>query len=76
MAWFVQLLVGFALNVIAYLLLPKTPVQKPSLDDFKSPTASAGRPRPVVQGTVTVKGLNVIYSGDKSMEERTAGGKK
>jgi hypothetical protein len=35
-----------------------------------NPTADAGRPVPVVFGTVTVKGLNVLWYGDKSKQTK------
>lgn len=71
MAWFVaflvQLLVGVALQVIGYLLMgqPKTS-KSDAVQDLENPTAEAGRPIPVVFGEVEIKGLNVIWYGDKS----------
>lgn len=67
-AWFLALLIGLALNIIAYLLLPKPKTAKPeAAKDLDDPTAEAGRPIPVVFGTITVKGLNVLWFGDKNM---------
>lgn len=76
--FFVALLIGIALSIISYMLMPKPPGPKPpSLSDFKAPTSSAGRPLPLVQGSITVKGLNNMWYGDKSMEEHEAdSGKK
>lgn len=66
-AWFIALLVGLALNVVAYLLLPRPKQDKPeAAKDMDNPTADAGRPIPVVFGTVMVKGLNVLWFGDKN----------
>lgn len=77
MAFLTQLLIGILLNVIGYLLMPKPPGPKPpSLDDFKDPTAEAGRPIPVVFGSVTVEGPNNIWFGDKAIRSRKSGGKK
>lgn len=66
MAWFISLLIGLALQVIGYLLMPKPKKQKPpEAADLEDPTAEAGRPIPVVFGTLTVKGTNIIWFGDK-----------
>jgi uncharacterized membrane protein len=51
---------------ISFLLMPKVKAPKPpSLDDYDNPTAEAGRPVPVVFGTIMVKGLNVLWYGNK-----------
>lgn len=48
------------------LLTPKPKKTKPdATKDLEDPTAEAGRPIPVVFGTITVKGLNVVWFGDK-----------
>lgn len=66
-AWFLWLLVGLALNIVAYLLMPKPKTAKPeAAKDMDNPTAEAGRPIPVVMGTITVKGLNVLDFRDKN----------
>lgn len=66
MAWFIPLLIGIALNIISYLLMPKPKQPKPeAAKDMENPTAEAGRPIPVVFGTVTVKGLNILWFGEK-----------
>lgn len=66
-----QLLIGFGLAVLGYILLPKPPGPKPpSLSDFEAPTAEAGRPIPVVFGTITVSGLNNMGDWDKDINER------
>lgn len=57
-------LVSVALNL---LLAPKPKAPKPeAAKDLEDPTAEAGRPIPVVFGTVTVKGLNLLWYGEKS----------
>lgn len=67
MAWFVSLLIGLALQVVAYLLMPQPKQPKPpAAQDADDPVAEAGKPIPVVFGTLTVKGLNVLWFGDKS----------
>jgi hypothetical protein len=43
---------------------PKQP-KPPETEDFEGPTADANRPVPVVFGTLTIKGLNVLWYGDK-----------
>lgn len=52
---------------ISILLRPKVKKPKPdAVKDLEDPTADAGRPIPVVFGTITIKGLNVLWFGDKS----------
>jgi hypothetical protein len=73
MAFFTQLLVGIALQIIGYLLMPKPPAPKPpTLEDFKDPTAEAGRPIPVVFGSVTLSSPNNMGFWDKSISSREA----
>lgn len=68
-AWFIPLLLALVFNVVAYLLTPKPKKEKPEeAKDMDDPTADAGRPIPVVFGTVTVKGLNVLWFGEKSKD--------
>ncbi|MES3001328.1 MAG: hypothetical protein V4787_11610 [Pseudomonadota bacterium] len=63
----VQLAIAIVVAAIGYALAPKPPRPKPaSVTDFDIPTAEEGRPIPVVFGTVTVTGPNVIWYGDLS----------
>lgn len=65
-AWFIPLLLAIVFQVVAYLLMPKPKQTKPeAAKDMDDPTADAGRPVPVVFGTITVKGLNVLHFSDK-----------
>lgn len=67
--WFIPLLLAIAFTVVAYILTPKPKRAKPEeAKDLEEPAADAGRPIPVVFGTVTVKGLNVLWFGDKSRD--------
>jgi predicted phage tail protein len=75
----VQIAIAVVMLIVSYVLAPKPKQPKPaSVDDLKEPTAEAGRPVPVVFGTMNVKGLNVLWYGDKSINNRTvkSGGKK
>lgn len=65
-------------QVISYALAPKPPSPVPaSIADFDVPTAEEGRPIPVVFGTVTITGPNVIWYGDLGIEPiRKRTGKK
>jgi hypothetical protein len=66
MGWFVYLLIAIAFQVIAFLLAPKPKKQQPpETTDLENPVAERGKPIPVVFGTLTVKGLNVLWYGDK-----------
>lgn len=75
MAWFLALLVGLALNIIAYLIMPKPKTPKPeAAKDMDNPTAEAGRPLPVVFGTITVQGGNLLWFGEKYKDTYKVGG--
>lgn len=68
MGWFIMMLVSLALNVIAYLLQPKPKTSQPaSTEDMEDPTAEAGRPIPVLFGTMTIKGTNILWYGEKQV---------
>jgi hypothetical protein len=67
MAWFLNLLLGVGLNIVAYLIMPKPKPPKPeSVKDLDDPTAGTGRPLPVVFGSMRVQGLNILWYGEKS----------
>lgn len=77
----VQLAIGIALSFIGYLLAPKPKAPKPpAAQDMESPTAEAGRPIPVVFGSLTVQSLNNLGYWDKQTIQRDvaveSGGKK
>jgi len=77
--WFLQLLIGLAIAVIGYLIMPKPkPPKPPAVKDMESPTAEAGRPIPVVFGSITVKGGNFLDYREKQATEfnKPSGGKK
>ncbi len=68
----VQLLIALALNVIAFLLTPRPKVSQPNeVTELEDPTAEAGRPIPVVFGTVLIKSPNTLWYGEKSTEKRS-----
>lgn len=72
----VQLLLAIALQVVGYLLAPKAKKTKPeAAKDMDSPTADSGRPIPVVFGTETISGVNILWYGEKkSLEYQVAEG--
>lgn len=75
--WLINIIVGIALQIIGYLLMPKTPQEKSEVQEMEDPVASAGIPVPVVFGTVLVEELNVLYFGDKNIVTiEVSGGKK
>lgn len=64
MIW-VQLAILVVSTILSMVLAPKPKSPKPvALSDFDVPTAEEGRPMPVVFGSVTVKGSNVVWYGD------------
>lgn len=66
MAFFLNLLIAAALMVVAYLIMPKPKQQRTEVKDLDDPVAEAGKPLPVLFGTMTIKGLNVLWFGEKS----------
>lgn len=65
MAFFLQLIVGLALMVISYLIMPKPKSDSSAITEADDPTADAGRPIPVLFGTKTIKSPNCLWFGDK-----------
>lgn len=64
------LVIGLALFSVALnlLLAPRPKAPKPeAAKDLENPTAEAGRPFPVPFGTITIKGLNSLWYGNKSL---------
>lgn len=77
--WIVQILIAIAVSVAAYLILPKPKGPKPeAARDLENPVADPNKPMPRVWGTHIVKGLNVLWFGDKGVREFEVkvGGKK
>lgn len=67
MGWLFSLLIGLALTVVAYLLMPKPKKPAPpAIEPLESPTAEAGIPIPVLFGTLTHKGANILWFGEKA----------
>lgn len=75
---FSYLIVLVVAALVSAALAPKPSTPKPaSLADFDVPTAEEDREIPVVFGTVTITGPNVIWYGNLSSEAiRAKGGKK
>ncbi len=72
-----QIVIAIAVTFLSTALAPKPPGRRPAaLTDFTIPTAEEGRPLPVVLGTVTVTGPNVIWYGDlRYIAIKSSGGK-
>lgn len=67
-AWWVVLAISLAVQIAAYIIMPKPKAPKPeAAQDLQNPTAEAGRPIPVIFGTLTVKGPNILWFGDKTI---------
>lgn len=75
---FTAILVLVASAVLSIALAPKPQQPKPAaLEDFEVPVAEEGRPIPVVFGTVTLTGANVLWYGDlRTTPIQSSGGKK
>lgn len=58
------------ITAVALTTIPKTPPpQETGLDDLGVPTASPGRPIPIVFGTVLLKSPNVVWYGHLRKEK-------
>jgi hypothetical protein len=76
--WWVVAFVAAA--VVSYSLAPKPPEQRPpAVRDVEVPTAEAGKPIPVVFGTILLKSPNIVWYGDlkyKAIKKKSGGGGK
>ena len=74
--WF-YLIVAVVITVAAFALTPKVPeIQPPDLSDIDVPTATEGRPIPVVFGTYVVKSPNIVWYGNLAYKKiKSKGGK-
>lgn len=62
-----QVLIMVALQVAAYVLMPKPKGPKPAeVQEMENPTADAGTPVPVIFGEIEIRSPNVIWYGDKA----------
>lgn len=65
-AFLVQLAVGIGLQILGYLIMGGAKQEKPeAAKDMDAPTAESGRPIPVLFGEMEIKGLNIIWYGEK-----------
>jgi len=77
--WVVQLIIAIALAVVSYLIAPKPKQPSTTAKDLENPVAEAGKPIPKVFGTMIIKGVNVLWYGEKSIREyeiKVGSGKK
>lgn len=71
-AFLTMFLIALALTAVSILLRPKPDDAKAAdLGEFDFPTATEGRPVPLVWGTVKLSGPNVIWYGDYRSSEIT-----
>jgi preprotein translocase subunit YajC len=67
-AWLAALIIAVVVTAVSYVMMPRPKTGQPqSTQELDEPVASAGKPVTVVFGTATVKELNCLYYGDKSI---------
>ena len=70
-SFLLQLLIGVALQVLGYLLMPQSKTSsKTEVDDMEDPKAEAGFPMPVIFGENEVTKVNIIWFGEKTTTTR------
>lgn len=71
--WWIQLLVGLALAIIGYIIMPKAKSAKPdSVSEMESPTAESGIPVTVIFGEILMKSPNLLWFGNKYYLEKSS----
>lgn len=69
-AWLIPLLISLAISAASYLITPKPKAPKPpAVQQADAPTADAGKPIPVIFGTITVTELNVLWFGESTYRQ-------
>lgn len=64
----IYVVISIVISLIAYAFAPKPKMPKPqAASEMENPTADAGRPIPVVFGTLTIKGPNFLWYGEKNV---------
>lgn len=69
MFFIAMFIASVAISLAVAMLMPKPKQAKVEAQDLQAPTVSAGRPVPVPFGTVTIKSPNVLWFGDKRVDE-------
>lgn len=69
MGFLVMLVISLVLSYVAYLLAPKPKQPRREAADLQNPSVSAGRPIPVIFGTVTLKSPNILWYGEKGVRQ-------
>lgn len=64
-----NVIIAVAFQVVAYLIAPKPKVPSTASQDIQLPQASAGMAIPKVWGSVIVKQVNVLWFGEKNIDE-------
>ena len=59
-----QIFIAVAMAIVSYMLTPKPKQEKKETTPGEAPTASAGKPVPVLFGTMRIKDVNCLWYGD------------
>jgi hypothetical protein len=74
----ITIILGLALLILGYVLMPRPPEPKQSIQELESPTAEAGRIVPFLFGDKTIDAPNFLGWWDKQYrhKEDDSGSKK
>ena len=66
-----MIVIALVMMVVSILMMPKikTPTTSNTAQEMETPTNDAGKTMAVVFGEIVVKSPNVIYFGDKNMNQ-------
>jgi hypothetical protein len=71
-SFLISLIVSLAISAISIIMAPKPKREKPGpAKELTAPTAEAGKPIPEIYGTLKVESPNVLWYGEKSINEYT-----
>ena len=71
MPFLINIIVGLAMQILGYLIMPKPKQELPSESELDEPTVQS-KPMPRVWGSITVESPQIIGKWDKQLIKRKA----